>query len=686
MDAFIINLSNIFDFDISMPVLSGLIAQKRIWISKDSSAFPVNPSETLVNNKLFEFSNKYEHMRITLDVSKSSAPAQLCLILGYEEWDFLPYGRLSAYPLFKIRYIQNKLSELFKKPIKSLPFKIRIFLTPQAHSDRQDFFNMLEEKGFVDYGANDWFTAELIENKLGLNLKDEKNILAGKKAEDLLDAKIRKSIDQLYDTFARTISEYAQLQCISNETLDLWQQNFKSQLDAITTIQVLSKIISTPTALIKSYLYTNFSVMANINALPPIYKYEIDTSSTANGLRDKFEYTQFILQFIIDPFIEEKNRFYKVEEIDINRASLSPILNKLYKVIDVYKKNTIDLEQEVDYHVYSVNDSYYRNLPTVDNGDRNQFYNLNSVRNILGSFYSRDKKDDVLKEFARKSFSKLENKIPVETGSFTSLLKEALNKQTKSTIVRMVPSEIIRFEQSRLASPIDFKKYTVERDRLLQEEQNKINELIKAMPDLPFIANVMITIFFVVLIMILFALPVFDGEYWGNLLYLIPAFILTTIGISSVILWNLRRKVHNLIRDIEEVRLALAGNLAQHCSNIKEAATQMANAFANRETLKSLKKIQKKYNEKSFRYLAYENFHAVNNESINRLSKIYGLEISNTIMVSAADTSYDKHPEDDLNLAVEFPVNDLDVIINQQQMPKMGIRTIIKKIRLKYLA
>lgn len=683
MNAFIINLSNVFDFDISMPIVSNLIADKRIWIDNEKSAFPVNPSESLIERKLFAFCNKYEHLRVSLENSHKIESSQLFLVLGYEEWNFLPYGRfLNAYPLFKIKYILEKLSTFFEQPVKALPFRIRIFLTPQKGSERHAFFDSLELDGFLNVENPQWFSTETIENRLSFDLNGCKSLFEKEQANKPINEQIEKEIERHFNIFQAELDKFSSELDVLKTVVDDWKQNYKSRLLSIKTMKQFSEILQAPVPLAQSFLTETFSMLFHAKNLPAIYKYAIDTSTTALGLQTKFEYMQFMLQFVISPFLEDKNKLHKVGAIKINTSALEPMLGKLQGTINYYKKLTVDLEKEVNYNHYTVNESYYRNLPSISAEDRQTFYSLNMVRRTLGFFYNRDKSRAVERNFERNTYSMLENKIPVETGTFTSLLKEALNKQSKTIKVSMIPSEIQRFEDAKLASEIDFHRYATERDKLLREQDIRIEELHKQIPTLPFGLNVISISSIALLLIVAFSIPLFIWENWDNMLMWLPVYISIVLGSVFGAFFLTRRSISLKIRELEAIRISLANNLFLHCEKIKTVAKQMADSFAKRETLKDLNKIKQQYDDQNYRYLAYNNYHKINAQSIDSLARIYSLNIVPTD-TSNLQFGYDKHPEDDPNLIQEFPVNDMDLIVNQQQVPCSNMRTIIKKIEIR---
>lgn len=664
-----------------MPIISSLVAEKRMWLSNESGAFPVNPNEALVASRLFEFCNKFEHMRVTLDIERSNKTPHLFLILGYEEWEFLSYGKFNAYPYFKIQYVLSQLSQFFNKSAQALPFKIRIFLTQQANSDRHTFFSSLEEKGYGDIEVPFWFYEDMIERDMIIS-GDQRHLYMGKNAKELIGDEIRATIDAFYNQFTDKIKHYAVQLQLPDLTYQLWLKTFRSSLDRITTIQNFSDIVNAPTNFLREYFYQTYSMQAHMAELPPIYKYVIDTSSTANGLRTKFEYTSFILQFVIDPILEEKNKVYKINHIEINKPDLALMLSKLSGTIQRYRGKQTDLEKEINYTVYAVNEGYYRSFPVLDAENKATFNNLNFMRRTLGSFYNRNKKDELQQALESNSYEALERKIPISTEYFSSLLKESLNKQTKTITVKMIPAEMNQYEHSRLTSLIDFQQYTKKRDQLLIKQDEKLEDLLHTIHRLPFSFNFAASIGVALFLMALFCVPVFSWENWDNLLILLPVFA-SAIGVAAYFsLRSTREDVSKSIFELEEIRTSLTNNLGQHCNNIKDAATQMAEAFAKRETLKGLKQLQANYNEKSYKMLAYDKFHSVNKQSIDQLCKIYGIEIS-PVDQSSLNISYEKHPQDDPNLITEFPINDLDVIINQQSDRMKDVRTIIKKFEIR---
>lgn len=682
MKAFIINLSNIFDFNISMPILCNLIASKKVWVNAESSAFPVNPSENLIEQKLFEFYNKYEHQRVTLDNSQKIESAELFLIIGYEEWSFLSYGKFNAYPLFKIKYILNKLSQFFNEPVKSLPFKIRIFLTPQKGSERHYFFENIEQEGFAIAETTLWFSTDAINNELNFDINHCRSLIEKEQAHVQINEQIRAEIEKHFESFILSMKKYSEELQLSSEISKEWCDSYKSRLDSIKTMKQFAQAMLSPTPILKTFLNDIFSLVYQARNLPSIYKYAIDTSTTASGLQTKFEYMQFMLQFVISPFLEDKNKMHKIDSISINKTALEPILGKLKGTINHYNRLTVDLEKEVDYNVYTVNDSYYRGLPSISAEDRQQFYNLNPIRHTLGWFYNRDKRESVQRNFERNTYRMLESKIPIETEAFNSLLKGALNKQTKTTTIKMIPSDIQRFDESKLISEIDFHQYAKKRDELLTEQGKKIVELQKLLPTLPFALNVFLTSLVALLLLIIFSIPIFLWLNWDNTLMLSPIYAGIVLLAVTGSFFITRSKIDKKVRELEEIRASLAANLVLHCEKIKTVSKQMAESFAKRETLKELKNIRKIYDDQAYRYLAYNEYHKVNNQSIDSLSRIYDLKIIPSDN-SNIQFRYDRHPEDDPNLLQEFPVNILELIINKQEIFCSNIRTIIQKIEIK---
>lgn len=678
VDAFIINLSNIFDFDISMPVLSSLIAEKRVWISRNGGAFPVHPNEALVSTRLFEFYNKYEHLRVTLNVSRPlQKKPELIVILGYEEWGFLNYGKLSAYPYFKMQYILSKLSEFFAKPQHQLPFKIRFILTQQAGAERHLFFDSLEVKGFLNSENKYWFSEDLLACERYVDSEKFNELMKGKRANDVIDEKIKRQLDLLYETIAGQLEKFGDKLEVPELIVESWKQSFKITLENIKIIQHLVEAVANEFALLRSFFYNTLSLVAKLPQLAPVYKYTIDTSTTYEGLRTKFELALFVFQFIIDPIVEEKNKLYKVLNVEVNTQALKPILEKLQGTILRYKKKPVDSNKEETYNVYSVNDSYYKNLPQIENKDKNEFCNIFFLKRIAGLFYQRDKKEQLRAAYQKNSYKLLENKIPMDIG-FSSLLKDALNKQTQTITARMIPTEIHRFEQLRPTSPINLQQYTEKRDELLAKQDDAFEKVIEVLNVRPHMANFAIGILAVILFVSLFSLPVFSWVYWDNAVMWIPILTIGIIGDAFYVLFRVNRLLVKYLKELEQVRIALSANLIQHCDNIKAAAKQMAEAYAKRETLRELKGIWRHYEEQSYRVLAYESYHYVNEESIKSLSTIYDIPVT-PVDVTLINSSFDKHPEDDFNLIYEFPVNDIELVINQQTTSKNNIHTLIKK-------
>lgn len=605
MARYLLNLSSDFDADGLLPVFLPYIADGSINLFDELTKYslPEHNQAHEIESRIREIRKHFENRRLFHEENLSSI--ELGIIIGFEDWDFTGFGKLSRIPLFKVMYLRSLIDKNFGR-YKDI-INIQYYITGIKSKPYIAIFSHLEITGYLPEERTlpeesikfNWIRGSDLYPKKPSKPNNLKGINESSPLTTALKESIVSYSGHIRGEFTKSFEalHFCDMAHIKKVTQDLEM--------AFDHIKTIGEFIRTDfKKLTDSFMKRQFTLSENLKNNETSFKYLIDETNVIANLRSRIAFSCLVLESLTNNIfttlgLSSHECIMSVELDDENFQSyLTELKNLIEHNIDQISK--VDDGAKKTYKVYSLdNNDIVRKYPELTAQEINEFKLHSDIKNAIGSFFDFNIRSNVKRLFEKKNIGKLEEKVfsRINEAFFTPDFQELHSQEEKITInqARNKLEEMV-LNQPELITTTGHELYFSDKNDLEPQINSKRYALLKSVGVLPRLSTVAVIIGAGTIAMLLFAFPLFNFYYpISASAAAIAILALSTLSVP-LLLRKVKTEIYSLIEELEVLNDRLLKSLQDFRTRIIEAAIKYKDTVIFRKNVQELQRIIDEHN------------------------------------------------------------------------------------------
>ncbi|MCX6265799.1 MAG: hypothetical protein NTW16_00365, partial [Bacteroidetes bacterium] len=334
--SYLLNFSGDFDAGNIIPAFLPYTADKSLHLFHEITqhSLPEKNQGTAIEEKLGLIKEHFDNQRLSL--SGDATILNIGIILGYDHWLFTDFGQLSRLPIFKVKYLRERINNLFKKQKNTL--KIYFFITGLKSKPYVAIFNHIEKTGYLPESGETpseaidfkWMTRSTLVTH---NPQEAKNTILLKEDDPITDSMAR-AIEGFKDKWKKKLEEYF-------STLDfrasLLFNNIVTDIDkCFASIKTVNHYNSSKFIKIADdFFLKHFSLKEGLQSNETLVRYYIDDSNAATNLTSRYGFACMVLECLTKDLLSKSPvRYYQISDLTIDKEVMSTYFTKLNLLAD----------------------------------------------------------------------------------------------------------------------------------------------------------------------------------------------------------------------------------------------------------------------------------------------------------------------------------------------------------------
>lgn len=686
MSSVILNLTRDVDLKESDPLLGVLPVDKLLFYDELSvEKFPSDRQEPFLEKLLQGVRNKLENR--TLSKDDDGENFRILVLLGFDDWLFLPHSGLKALPAFKVGFVVDHLKKMCSNALfKRLDFYFVLIDSPKY--ELSGFYCQIALDGYfsrdtADRSAKRWIA--------GYDLKLEDVLLPDCDENDPVDS------NAVYKSFKRKFNSLVDDLCtvIHDESEDLendFREEVRNQIAGITTV---GQFCNFGVKGYKSAILESLSFIFGLKRFSSCRCFSIPLSNVNVNEKLKCEIKlKSLLQFLCtisskdEHDIFESGKMYCLDDGSIAREPFD-VMNRAQAIMkeQIMLSHWNKEEKMVTYTEFSptevqsavgsnVNDSFAEIRQELTRLQDPVEQELAGSMSKIPFFFGKDYSDtswynNVIKNIDVTFIYELEKNSAINDNltervsetSLKSVEHEVSYSQLENIYRKMIDNPV------KVESNVDYDHYVVERQKLMDLFDDKVSVLKRQMVKLGFMNKLLpISIVSTMVVMLYFIFHFFYFDFEKSLIPIASCFVAVSLlfVLSSVIAQRvIRNRIIEAYYALMSVRKKLSDNLADYLSKVAQLSKELLGTYIYKRNLEEVEEKQKEFDEHNKRFEIWrgylEGMGSLVRDALNRLQgtssseKDLNIDLSENVLESKpfVPWSVSKHFEN-MNIELKY--------------------------------